>query len=116
MFENVFEMFTANLWAVASALWGLFAVYLVWYLTRAKDYSPITPGEARQLWAIHRDGVHCNSTRWKKVERGGQIVGFRCDCGFKYLQRRPLVASAPAVLVDPQVSAFDRLHTTHNPS
>jgi hypothetical protein len=111
--EAMFDVIMKNLWLIMPALWGCFVTYGVWYFARAKRYSSISAAEARQLWAIHKNGVRCGRKRWRKIERGGRIVGFECECGFRHVQRRPLVARAPAAVVRSEVSAFDRLQTSH---
>jgi hypothetical protein len=107
------EVITSNLYMITPALWASFTMYIVWYVTRAKHYSPITPTEARQLWTIHRQTVNCNGKKWRQIRRGGATIGFECDCGHRHIQKRPIVASMPNASIDTEVSAFDRLHTSH---
>jgi hypothetical protein len=109
----MFETFTSNLSIMMLALWGCFMTYASWYFTKAKRYSPITPTEARQLWTIHKHDTRCNGRKWRQVKNGKQTVGFQCECGYRHMQKRPLVTRTPAALDSPRVSAFDRLHTSH---
>jgi hypothetical protein len=111
--ENMFDMLMSNLWIVTPTLWGCFTTYVAWYFTKAKRYSPITPTEARQLWTIHKHDAHCGGTKWRRVENGKLTVGFQCECGYRHVQKKPIMAHAPAKLENPQVTAFDRLHTSH---
>jgi hypothetical protein len=97
-------------------IWACFAVYAVWYSTSAKQYASITRTEARTLWHIHKQNVHCNGKKCKEIRRGNKIVGFECECGYKHFQKRPIVGGAPAwnrKFDDPDYSAFDSLHTTY---
>jgi hypothetical protein len=109
----MFDMLMSNLWIVPPALWGWFTIYVAWYFTRAKRYSPITPTEARQLWTIHKHDAHCDGGKWRRVKNGKLTVGFQCECGYRHVQKKPIMAHAPAALENPQVTAFDRLHTSH---
>ena len=112
--ENMFNMLTSNLWIIIMpATWACFTTYLAWYFTRAKRYSPITPTEAKQLWTIHRHTTHCHGRKWRQVKNGKQTVGFQCECGYKHVQKKPIVAHAPAALGGSEVSPFDKLHTSH---
>lgn len=111
--ENMLEMLTPNLWIIMPSLWACFTMYLAWYFTKVKRYSPITPTEARQLWTIHRSDARCNGRKWRQVKNGKQTVGFECECGYKHVQKKPIVAHAPVTLNGPEVSAFDKLHTSH---
>ncbi|MEM3612640.1 MAG: hypothetical protein QXH40_04415 [Candidatus Bathyarchaeia archaeon] len=79
----------------AITLWISFAAYATWYFTSAKHYAPLTPNEARLLWKIHKQTTKCSSRRWREICRGRKIVGFACECGYKYTQKRPIVASTP---------------------
>lgn len=107
------ELITSNLNMIMPALWTCFAVYAVWYVTGAKHYYPISPTEARQLWAIHKQTINCNGKKWRLIRRDGTTIGFECDCGHKHVQKRPIIANVPIALIDTEVSAFDRLHTSH---
>jgi hypothetical protein len=97
-------------------MWTCFGVYIVWYYTSAKHYAPITRTEARALWHIHKHTVGCNGRKCKEIRRRDRIVGFECDCGYKHIQKRPIIGSDPArniKLEGPEYSAFDSLHTTY---
>jgi hypothetical protein len=110
----MFEPIMNNLLIVMPAIWAGFGTYAVWYIARAKHYSAITPVEARTLWHIHHQTVHCNSRRWRKIRRRGIIVGFQCECGYKHIQKRPLVSHPPTTLINTHTNTFDRIHTSHN--
>jgi len=110
--ENMLEILTPNLWIIMPATWTCFTTYVAWYFTKAKRYSPITPYEAKQLWAIHRHATHCNGSKWRQVKKGKQTIGFQCECGYKHMQKKPIMAHGPAALSGPEVSVFDKLHTT----
>jgi len=95
------------------ALWTSFGAYALWYLTKAKSYAPITAEEARLLWTIHKRSSRCNGTEWQKITRGKKIVGFECRCGYKHVQKRPIVANVPQAVPEPPVSTLDRLHSPY---
>jgi len=111
--ENMVDMLTSNLWILMPITWASFTTYLACCFTKAKRYSPITPSEAKQLWTTHRHTMHCNGRKWRQVKNGKQTIGFQCECGYKHVQKRPITAHAPATLSGPEVSAFDKLHTSH---
>ncbi|MCK5628562.1 hypothetical protein KAI12_03765 [Candidatus Bathyarchaeota archaeon] len=71
-------------------------IYLLYYFVSAKRKAPITSEEARLLWKIHKNDSGCTHKKWNVTKRGKhKIVGFKCDCGYKYAQRRPLVVGMP---------------------
>ena len=80
------------------AVWTAFVAYTTWYLTSAKYNVPLTVNEARILWKIHRKNTKCDATRWREVRHHGKTVGFECECGFKHVQKRNVVASSPATI------------------
>jgi hypothetical protein len=102
---------------VAVGLWGCLTAYGTWYFTSAKNYAPLTVSEARLLWRIHKRNIRCNARKWQRIKRGGKIIGFKCECGYKHVQKRPIVSSAPAPSIntrEPQMSAFEKLHASYS--
>lgn len=98
------------------ALWACLMGYATWYFTSAKNYAPVTHGEARILWKIHKRNIRCDSRKWKEIKRGGKIIGFVCECGYKHIQKRPIVSNAPTSNItsqNSQTSIFEELHATY---
>jgi len=90
---------------IGITVWTIFVIYATWYLTSAKHYAPITFDEAKILWKIHKQLVHCNGKRWREVKRGGKIIGFECECGHKHIQRRPIVIKTPTLQTSTEIYA-----------
>jgi hypothetical protein len=81
---------------ILPAIWASFAGCLLWIVTSAKRNVSITFNDAKALWHIHKKTTHCTSHKWNPISRkGGKISGFECECGYRYLQKRPLIASSP---------------------
>ncbi len=97
---------------LAFVMWTSFVAYVTWYFTSAKHNVPISLGEARVLWMIHKQDQNCNARRWREVKSKDQIVGFECECGFKHIQKRPLVASSPSVQTGSQACMPEGLSNT----
>lgn len=109
MVKNMLEIITG-------ALWICLAAYATWYFTSAKNYAPITPNEARILWKIHKRNIRCVARKWREIKRGDKIIGFECECGYKHVQKRPIVANTPTPNIksqNSQTSALDRLHASY---
>ncbi len=111
--ENMLEILTNNLWLVMPSSWACLTVYAAWYFTRVKSYSAITPMEAKQLWIIHRHDTNCHGKRWRQVKKEKTTIGFECECGYKHVQQKPIIVHAPATQNRPEVTTFDKLHTSH---
>jgi hypothetical protein len=119
--SHIFEIFASNLEILFSnleiltpALWACFTAYAAWYFASAKQYAPLTHKEARILWEIHKRKTQCSSEKWHKIKRKDRVIGFKCDCGYKHIQRKPITAntSIEEEAVQQQTSVFDKLHTT----
>ncbi|MEM3565778.1 MAG: hypothetical protein QXK18_02770 [Candidatus Bathyarchaeia archaeon] len=96
---------------LAVTLWTCFAAYSTWYFTSAKHYAPLTPEEARLLWKIHKQTTKCGSRRWREICRGRKIIGFACECGYKYMQKRPIVTNTPqSAVVQSPTAIYKKLH------
>jgi len=106
MVKNMMEIIMVTLWVCL-------ATYTIWYFTSAKNYAPITSKEARILWKIHKRNILCGARKWREIKRGGRIIGFECECGYKHVQKRPIVANTPSPNINPQTSAFDKLHAPY---
>lgn len=98
------------------ASWACLLAYTVWYSTSAKNLAPITVKEAKLLWKIHKQNVSCQSRKWRIIKRKNKIIGFECECGYKHIQKRPIVAGIPIPNVGShgsQESALDKLHAPY---
>jgi hypothetical protein len=96
----------------ALTLWAGFTTYMTWYFTSAKHYAPITSDEAKTLWKIHKQNIGCNAKKWREISRRGKTIGFECECGYKHIQRRPIVTNTPAANAQTE-TALDRIHTSY---
>jgi len=111
----ILEMVAPNSEILMPALWACFTTYAAWYFTSAKHHTPLTYKEARMLWEIHKQETQCKSKKWHKIRRKDRIIGFKCDCGHKHIQKRPITTNTPTEreTAQTQTSVFDKLHTTH---
>jgi hypothetical protein len=84
---------------IPTATWTIFMAYLLWYMISVRRNEPITKEEASLLWKIHKKTAHCSGQKWKPLTRkGGKLKGFKCECGYHYTQKRPLVAGSHKAL------------------
>jgi len=74
---------------VASGFWLSFVVYMLWYVFRAKEFRSLTLDDLALLWRIHKHQTGCKASRLRDLlVKNGEVVGFNCDCGHHYLQKR----------------------------
>ena len=88
--------------------WTLLVAYATWYFTSAKYYAPLTPNEAKILWKIHKQNINCDGKKWQLIKHHGKIIGFKCECGYKHTQKRPIVASTPTLTAYTQTAILEK--------
>jgi hypothetical protein len=76
--------------------WASFALCGAWCLTSVKRNTSITFSDAKMIWILHRKSANCTGHKWQPItRRKGKIIGFECECGYEYTQKRPLVSRIP---------------------
>jgi hypothetical protein len=88
---NLLNMLTPISPILMPSMWIGVAAYAIWYFGSAKNYAPLTVEEIRVLWKIHKQDTKCSSGRWEKIRKGRKVIGFKCGCGYRHVQKRPLV-------------------------
>lgn len=81
---------------LALAVWTFLVGYATWYFTSAKSNAPLSPAEVELLWKIHKQDKKCSARKKREIKRGNRIIGFECKCGYKHIQKRPVVAGKPS--------------------
>ncbi|MEM2987950.1 MAG: hypothetical protein QXK26_02770 [Candidatus Bathyarchaeia archaeon] len=76
---------------MAPLMLGFFIIYAAWYLTSLKTFAPMTREEAQLLWKIHKTRAGCDAQKMREIKRKNKIVGFKCECGYKHVQKRPII-------------------------
>jgi len=81
---------------ITLSAWTFFTGYLLWYITSAKRDALITVNDAKVLWKLHKQSANCTGHKWRRVTcKSGKVLGFECECGYKYTQKRLLLSSPP---------------------
>jgi hypothetical protein len=88
-------MLDVLMWVLWSALGG----YSFWFVTHAKRSAPLTLDELVILWKKHKQEAKCRAplSRVKPIidPRSDEFSGFKCECGYQYFSKRPLVQRRP---------------------
>jgi len=67
-------------------------------MTAIKRTAPVSRDDAEVLWNMHKQKDLCLARKWKPTKRGKKnIVGFKCECGHAYTQKRPLLSRMPRI-------------------
>jgi len=88
---SLWESFFSHPEFLVPTVWVTFGCTLSWYLLSAKRYQEITTREVDLLWKTHKQFTHCVAKKFEPITKGKGIVGYRCQCGHKHLQKRPIV-------------------------
>ena len=57
---------------------------------------PITVEDANVMWTLHKQNSRCKCKNWSLIKpKEGKVKGFKCECGYKYTQKKPLGAFSP---------------------
>jgi hypothetical protein len=69
--------------------WLALAVYCFWYFFLAKTFQPLTLEDLALMWRLHKLQAGCKASRIHSlIERNSEVVGFKCECGFEFQQKR----------------------------
>ena len=78
------------------ASWACFAICGAWYFGVAKQEVPISPEDAEVMWKLHKQSSSKRCRKWHLLKhKTGKPIGFQCDCGYKYTQKKPIVPITP---------------------
>lgn len=80
-------MLEIMLWGV----WFLLGAYVFWLVSKAKTLEPLSLEELALAWRLHKHEAECKALCIHDLlVRKDEIVGFKCDCGYEFLQKRPI--------------------------
>jgi len=69
--------------------WFALTVYCFWYFFLAKTFQPLTMDDIALMWRLHKQQTGCAASRVPSLlERNGEVIGFRCECGYEFQQKR----------------------------
>jgi len=69
--------------------WVALSVYVVWFFFKAKTVQPLTIDDLALTWKLHKQKSGYKSSRIHGlIKENDEIVGFKCDCGYKFIQKR----------------------------
>jgi hypothetical protein len=76
---------------ITCAVWLLLGAYTIWLITKAKTLHPLTLDDLALAWKLHKQKANCNASRIHDLlVRKNEVVGFKCNCGYEWLQKRPI--------------------------
>lgn len=71
------------------SFWLIAVAYSLWFSFKAKTLQRLTLDDLALTWKVHKQQTKCTASRIHSlITKNDEVVGFQCDCGYKYLQRR----------------------------
>lgn len=76
---------------ILCGVWFLLGAYTFWFVSRAKTFQPLTLDELALAWRLHKREAKCKASQIHDLlVRNNKVVGFKCGCGYEFLQKRPI--------------------------
>jgi hypothetical protein len=80
---------------LAFGAWTALISYVLWFIFKAKTVQPLTLDDLALTWKVHKQQSGCKSSRIHGlIKENDEIVGFQCDCGYEFIQKR-LITQKP---------------------
>jgi len=74
---------------LALCFWVALTAYVLWFLFRAKTVQPLTLDDLALAWKLHKQKTGCKASNIHTLlVKNNEAAGFRCECGYDYLQKR----------------------------
>ena len=78
------------------AIWTCLGVYIVWYFFKAETLHPLSSNDLTLTWQLHKTQTGCTASNIHTLHiKNNAIVGFKCNCGYNYIQKRLLTQKTP---------------------
>ena len=66
-------------------------MYSFWYFFKAKNFQPLTLDNLALTWKIHKQQTKCKAAYIHTlIVKNHNVVGFKFQCGSKYLAKRQI--------------------------
>jgi hypothetical protein len=80
---------------LVGGFWLALLAYVLWFLFRAKTVQSLTLDDLALTWKVHKQQKGCTASRIHSlIKENDEIVGFRCECGYEFIQKR-LITQKP---------------------
>ena len=109
--KKVQKMF-GTLDVMAWSFWFLLGTYVTWFIFKAKDFAPLTLDELALSWRLHKQLTGCKAPiiRDLLIKKNGEVVGFTCDCGHKFLQKRMITQNLHLSIRSNKLISYSDIH------
>ena len=82
--------------------WFALIAYFLWFFFKAKTSQPLDLDDLALTWKLHKKQKGCNASRIDSLmTENGEVVGFRCECGYEFIQKRLITQKSRKVRAFP---------------
>jgi len=75
--------------------WLILGAYSFWFFFKAKTLQPLSLDDLALTWKLHKQQTGCKASRIHSlITKSDEIVGFKCECGYEFLQKRLMTQKA----------------------
>lgn len=84
---------------LTGSFWFAFTAYALWFFFMAKTPQPLGLDDLALTWKLHKQHEECTASRIHSLmTENDEIVGFRCECGYEFIQKRLITQKATTSL------------------
>jgi len=85
--------------------WFVLGAYSFWFFLKAKTFQPLTLDDLVSTWELHKQHTGCTAPRIHSfLTKNDEVVGFKCGCGYEFLQKRLITQKVHKQRVSPRGS------------
>jgi hypothetical protein len=80
---------------MAWGAWFLLGAYAFWLVSKAKTFQPLTLDGLALAWKLHKREAKCSASQINDLlVKNNEVVGFKCNCGYVFFQKRLITQKA----------------------
>jgi hypothetical protein len=96
---------------LVGGFWIALVSYVLWFFFKAKTVQSLTLDDLALTWKVHKQQSGCNASRIHSlIKENDEVVGFRCECGYEFIQKRLITQKPQEQIVS--ASAIQKLKHT----
>jgi len=87
---------------LVGGFWLALGAYVLWFFFKAKTVQPLTLDDLALTWKVHKKQKGCNASRIHSlIKENDEIVGFKCECGYEFIQKRLITQTSHERMTSP---------------
>ena len=87
---------------LVGGFWFALLAYVMWFFFKAKTVQPLTLDDLALTWKVHKKQKGCTASHIHSlIKENDEIVGFRCECGYEFIQKRLITQTSHEKMMPP---------------